>query len=412
MNKLKYDALALGNHDFDWGTKNLSDMIKEAGFPVLAANIINKTTRKPFYGTVPYIIKQIDGLKIGIIGVITPDTYFITMPENIRGYDFLEPVSVLPPLISELKNKNADLIILLSHLGIDKDREVAASVKGIDVIVGGHSHTVLSPAVLEGKTIIVQAGSYGDYLGKLTLRLNSQNKITDYLSELIPVDSTKYKEDQEITMLIKPYEDKVKPVMSEIIGYSKNNLLKNSKRESNIGNFICDTIKSITNADISFYNSGGIRSDIMRGAITREKVFYTLPFENKITTMELSGSEILNILEQSVSGNHGIMQISGLTFTFDSSRPTMERILKVTLNNGKPLGYKKLYRVTTNDFVARGGDRYKTFKKGKNMLYGALVRDAITRYIQNNSPIYAHIDGRIININDKTKTNNKHLIIK
>lgn len=398
MNQLKYDALTLGNHDFDWGTEVLTQIIRQAKFPVLAANIRHKTTHQLFPGTLPYIIKQIGNIKIGIVGVITPDTPFITKQENIINYNFLSPSYILPSIINKLHSNNVDLIVLLSHLGVDKDRELALAVKGIDVIVGGHSHTPLTKAIIERNTIIVQAGSYGDYLGKLTLYLDKHKKILQWTSHLISIEEGRLREDPNIAAILSPYKAVVAPIMAEVIGEASKNILKGDKGESALGNFICDALRNSTQSEIAFYNSGGIRSDFLKGSITMESVFTALPFDNKVVTMKISGAEILNILEHSVYGQQGVMQISGITsMKYDSSRPQGERVIEVRMGN-KLLNYQKQYKIVTNDFLANGGDRYRSFKNGKQIQYNETVRELIAQYIKKHSPISAQIEGRIVDI--------------
>ena len=158
MNGLHFDAMTLGNHEFDWGRTALAGIIESAAFPVLSANIVDRAGNY-LPGVRPYIIVERKGVKIAVIGLTTPETPYATKAENVKDLTFLDPAGVLPGLLAEVRRKGARLIVLLTHLGLDEDKRLAAAVKGIDVIVGGHSHTVVTDPVTVGRTIIVQAGS-------------------------------------------------------------------------------------------------------------------------------------------------------------------------------------------------------------------------------------------------------------
>ncbi len=183
MNYLKFDAMAIGNHEFDWGLDVLHQLAEAAAFPFLSANIQDKHGRAlPL--TKPMIILTRKNLKLAIIGVTTPDTAFTTKPDHVSGLTFREPAKILPQLIREARRSGADLIVLLSHLGLDADQQIAEQISGIDVIVGGHSHTAVTHPLRVNETIIVQAGAYGVYLGVLQLTVDlASHRIVDYSSD-------------------------------------------------------------------------------------------------------------------------------------------------------------------------------------------------------------------------------------
>ncbi|MGV8073047.1 MAG: bifunctional metallophosphatase/5'-nucleotidase [Syntrophobacteraceae bacterium] len=397
MNYLKFDALSLGNHEFDWGRDALNTLITTASFPFLSANIKDSSGQYPS-GIKPYAILTRKGLKIAVIGITTTDTPCTTKPSNVSGLSFSDPEAVLPQIIATVRNQKVNLVILLSHCGLDADRELAAKLSGIDVIIGGHSHTVVTDPVVEHGTIIVQAGYNGLYLGALDLQVEaSTNKITAYTkhNELRPVSASPDAPfDEKVARLVEQYDNQIKGEFSKVIGESSVDLVRHPYEESNIGNLIADLMRQATGADIALQNGGGIRADLTKGKITLDGIFSVLPFDNALITMDLTGSQMLKVLEENIDMEHRILQVSGLTVEYDIKKPLGSRVLKV-LAGGEPLNLLKIYRVTVNDFLAAGGDGIATLKEGKNLQYGDNLRDAFTDYLRMNSPVSPRIEGRI-----------------
>ena len=315
MNYLKFDAMALGNHEFDWGTYTLRNIMKLCSCPVLGANI-TAPGGKLIDGTSDYILLERKGLKIAVIGIITPETAVTTKPDNVKGLTFAEPESALPKLVRETRGRGAAIVVVLSHCGLERDRKIASSVPGIDLIVGGHSHTAIETPCRIGDTVIVQAGWGGMYLGVLDIEYDKKaRKITSYTEkdELRAVAAGPDRPfDAQVAKMIEYYENQIREEFSQIVGESAVDLTRSYISESNIGNVICDAIRESTSARIAFQNSGGIRSDIPVGQITLGQVFIALPFDNQLISMDLTGRQIADVLEENAAGQFGILQVSGL----------------------------------------------------------------------------------------------------
>jgi 2',3'-cyclic-nucleotide 2'-phosphodiesterase (5'-nucleotidase family) len=397
MNYLKYDAMAIGNHEFDWGQDVLHSIISSASFPVISANI-SRSGKGPIRGVKPYVILKRKGLRIAVIGLTTPETYYTTKPGNLAGLTFVRPEEVLPPIIRRVRAQGASIVVVLSHDGLDADRELARNVRGIDVIVGGHSHTVIRDPVVESGTVIVQAGSNGMYLGVLNITFDrSKRKIVNYtrkeeLRLVSPASGAKL--DPNVALIIDKYEAQVKTEFSRVIGTAAADLTRSSTKESDLGDMIADAMRDTSDAQIAFQNGGGIRADILKGPITLEAVFTALPFDNDLVTMDLTGEQIRELLEKSILSEN-MLQVSGIRIVYDLSKPAGGKVTSVEVA-GKQMGALATYRIVTNDFLAAGGDQFNVFKNGQNISVGPLQRDAVADFIRKNSPINVPVRNRIV----------------
>ena len=399
MNVIGYDGGVLGNHDFDWGEQKLVNMISAAKFPLLACNLIKMEDGSFIDGTIPYIIKNINGIRIGIIGIACTDTSVLSAEINHGKFYFLsgeETLKYYIPVLKEIHKVN--LIIVISHLGYEKDIELADNISGIDIIVGSHSHKVIDTPVVKNNTIILQAGKYLSCLGKLELEVDKNTKkIVSHKGELVKILDSKIEADREVEKLLDKYREKYENLGNKIIGETSVELTKNNKEECNLGNLIADIIKISAKSDIALINTGGLREDIPKGKITMEKLYGVFPFENMIISMDLKGKYIKDIVETCFTGNHAILQVSGLKIKYDSSKPDKEQVIEILVNN-KPIQEEKNYRIATVDFLAAGGDGYDEFKKGENLQNVMFARDAIIKYFKEYSPVTDPIEGSLENI--------------
>ncbi len=396
MNRMGFDAMALGNHEFDWGMEAFSDLRSTAAFPFLSANIVDeKGALLP--GVKPYVILQRKSLKVAVIGITTPETHYASKPGNLKGYRVIAVDKVLPALIEKVKKEGAGPVIVLSHLGLDEDKEMASRVGGIDLIVGGHSHTEVKTPVVVGSTIIVQAGYYGQKLGVMKLSVDTgTKKITRYserriLQKVKAGPNDPY--DEAVAAIVKKYDDRIRGEFSRIVGETRVNLAKRPF-ESNLGNLVCDAMREAAGADVAIQNNGGIRTTIPKGKITMEQVYMLLPFDNNLMTMDLTGAQIIGLLEQNAK-TEGMLQVSGLKVVYDMTAEAGFRVKELTIG-GKPADRSRTYRVTTNDFLAAGGDRFDIFRAGKNAVIGDNVRDAFLDYLKKHSPVNPRTEGRIV----------------
>jgi len=414
MNEMRFDAMVLGNHEFDFGQKTLKERISGARFPILGANV------EGFGYLKPYIIKEVKGVKLALIGVVTEDVPASTHPRNVTGLKFVSPIETVGNYMKELKNK-ADIIIVLSHIGFPADRILAEKVKGVDVIVGGHSHTKLTKPANVGSTIIIQAWEHGKALGILDLTIKD-GKVIGFEGRLEEIKPDKAKEDKATLAIVNKYKERVDAVLSESIGEAEVDLDGENvrKRETNLGNFIADIMRRVSGADVTIINGGGIRTSIKKGEMRVKDVYSALPFDNYIVAIKLTGKQVKEALEHGVSAVEDeegrFPQVSGLTFKYFPSRDRGSRIKEISVA-GRPIDFDREYVVATNDFLAVGGDGYKAFgeaikfstdfsiiggmMKGETVVNsdsGRWLRDVVIEYIKEMKRIAPKAEGRIVEI--------------
>lgn len=420
MNSIGYDAMTPGNHDFNYGYERLMELGEMAEFPLLSANI------KKADGTrllTPYIIKEIDGVKVGIFGLSTPETTYKTHPKNVEGLTFANPVDEAKAIVEELNGK-ADVIVAIAHLGLDEasidtSSKVAAGVPGIDVIVDGHSHTVLEEGKLEGNTLIVSTGEYDKNLGIVELTIK-EGKVSDKKASLIAkADAANITEDPEVVKIINDVIADQSTVLAQIVG--KTDVLLEGERanvrtgETNLGNIITDAMLEVTSADVAITNGGGIRASIQPGDIKKGDIITVLPFGNYIVTKMVSGADIKAALEVGAKAypeqNGAFSHVGGITYALDASKPAGERVANVKVK-GQDLDLTKEYLLATNDFMAAGGDGYTMFADDKIVNEFPALDEAVISYIQAKGTIAPSTEGRISIINVQPKEEPKPVEVK
>ena len=396
MSGMGYDAMVPGNHDFNYGYKQLLNLANVASFDILSANVLKDGENI----LQPYTLIEKGGYKFAIIGLSTQDTPIVTHPNNVQGLVFADPIATAKAMVAKAK-ADANFVIVLSHLGYEVDKTLAQNVPGIDLIVGGHSHTVLDKPTTVNGINIVQDGEWGKNLGRVDLTIED-GKITAINGKLIPVGN-KVAKNVAVETVVNVYKAKLAETMNVVIGSSDVDLMGDRgqvrTRETNLADLIIDVMREATKADLAVTNGGGIRASIAKGDITVGSVYTVLPFDNTLVVMQFTGAQIRAALELSVSKypaeNGGFLQVSGLKFTFDPSKPAGQRIVEVTAN-GQPLDPNKTYVVATNDFTAVGGDGYTMFKDGKVLFQSGLyLRDVVVDYIKAQGNISSKTDGRI-----------------
>jgi 5'-nucleotidase / UDP-sugar diphosphatase len=412
FNYIDYDAMAVGNHEFDNPVCVLREQMELAQFPFLSANV---KTRDGKYLALPYMIKQFGKFKAAIFGLTTKETEITGNPENIKDLIFEDEVEVAKKLVPMLK-KEADVVIALVHMGIypfctKGSKKLASEVSGIDLIVDGHTHTRLDFPILikskgsDHKTIIVQAWKWGLVLGRVDLWIQNK-RVTDFTFEAIPVnlknvekkqDGTRayhfiakeIREDQTLSRLLQPYLDKVESLLSEVIGYSEGPFFAKGSRsgETALGDMVADSMLWYTKhlgVDFAIQNGGGIRADLPKGRITRGLIHEILPFDNSLVVLTLKGSDVLSLFDYFAtiySGRGAFPQVSeGLDFTINYAAGRCKDILI----NGKPIDPNRTYKIATNSYLANGGDGYKVFLKAINRFESSMFqRDVFIKYIKS-----------------------------
>ncbi len=399
MNRMGYDAMAVGNHDLDKGPDLLRSLAGMANFPMLSANLVDSASGQVLDYLKPYVILERCGLKIGFLGIMVQGLRRMQTPENLRGIEILPETPTIRQWMDTLRARGADLIICMNHVGFQRDKVIADSVPGIDVIIGAHSHTGLRQAYEcpNNHTIVVQTYGHLSTVGKLELMIDPKTRqIVGYQSELRELFTEEVPPDTDELRKIRQWTDLAEAGYDSVIGLAAVDMVRaGGPKESSLGNLMADAIRQAVGADVAFQNSGGIRDDILRGEITYRQIYKVDGFSNTIVTMDMTGEQLLTALEVSVMGGHGIFQVSGLRMVFDPKRPPMDRLVSVEVG-GKPVDPKARYRVATNSFLAAGGGNYRIFQEAENWEdTGHLVRQAMVDFIGRNSPVDVRTEGRI-----------------
>lgn len=391
-------ATAIGNHEYDWGIDKIDSWKKDGGFEFLAANVYDKATNAPVNYAKPYIISEVDGVKVAFIGIATPETEYKTKPENVKNVIFKNPAEILPKYITEVKDKGANIVIALTHLGAmqDKDGVITgeaadiAKVPGLDGIICGHSHQTIKGTV--NKVAVVQGYYNGRSLAKLSYILD---KNTNKVLKVVPSIDELYNRAATLTAdaatkaILDKYMAQVSPILSEKLGVANVDLNHDSKGPSLMGEWVCDIMKAKSGAQIAIQNGGGLRISIPKGELTVGKMYELMPFDNTLVTAKLTGAQVKEAIEHGI-GNEKISfgQMSGVYASYDMSRPFGDRIVSLTLENGQPLDMNAYYTVVANDFMFDGGDNYNVLKQGKEKKdTGVPIREAIIEYVKQQKVI-------------------------
>ncbi len=432
MNALGYDAMALGNHEFDNGLGVLERFATGVNFPVLSANTDFGTLEKLASAIPPSTILEVGGEKVGVIGLVTAETPEITI--NFTGKDAItwsdDYAAAVNREVDKLKLDGVNKIILITHIGLGVDIEVAGKIRDVDLIVGGHSHTVVSGVYKEGgdtkyplqvedadgKPIyIVQAGDRDRYLGRLDMRFDEEGLVTRARGDLILL-SKHITPDPEVNAMVETLAEPINELKNTAVSLADGTPVVSKQLMTNktcrageclIGNLLTDAIRDETGSDIAITNGGGIRADIDEGEVTVGEVLTVLPFGNTIATLKLTGAQVVASLEHGVgrvggkSGTGRFPQVSGMRYEFDPSLDEGSRIKKVEIsNNGmfEPIDENKMYSIATNNFMRTGGDGYVLFNDDavEPYDYGRPLEEALIDYMVKTHPVVVVKDGRIL----------------
>ncbi|MCZ7933424.1 5'-nucleotidase C-terminal domain-containing protein [Agrobacterium leguminum] len=422
LNAMKFDAMTVGNHEFDDSEDGLAGFLDKVQFPVVTANVVATAASKIGDRVKPSIVLEVGGQKIGIVGAVANDTAELATPgPNIT---IAEDVAKISEQVQKLKQDGVDKIIALTHVGYPRDLEFIAKIPDVDVVVGGHTHTLLSntdqkaegpyPTLVDNpggyKVPVVQAGQYSKYLGDLKVVFDDSGVVKESKGDPILIDSS-FKPDEATLKRIDELKAPIEALKSKVVGSSEGPIEGDRKvcrvKECSMGNLVADaTLARVKDqgVTIAFANSGGLRSSIDAGDVSMGEVLTVLPFQNTVATFQLKGEDIRAALENGVSqiddGAGRFMQVSGLKYSFDRSKPAGGRVVSVEVKEGDafvPLDPAKTYIVAANNYVRTGGDGFKVFAtKAINAYdFGPNLEEAVAAYITANSPYKPYTDGRI-----------------
>lgn len=412
MRAMKFDAMAIGNHEFDYGSDNFEKQMHRVAFPVLGANIFYKGTHHRY--SRPYVIIERDGVRVGVIGIIGQDARSVALPAGITDLDFADPATAIAPLVAELRPQ-VDLLVVLAHQGktgpmqsdaenrpelqrdFDEDIRLAGAVPGIDVLLGGHAHRGIEQPYVHPKTgtLIMQTYGFGTRLGYLRLRL-AGGRIVSHEGRLIKVWSDSVQPVPEVQRVVDHYKKLVAPQIGEVIARSQRTLYRDYRAESPLGSLVADVLRESMNADVGIQNAGGLRADLPAGDITKGHVLDALPFVNLAETYEMTGAQLREILEQGLTLERGMIQVSGLVAEYDLDRPRGQRLLRVRIG-GRTLDPSRRYRVATNSFLGEGGDLYQTFLEARRVdESGQDIATVVMNYLRQRREVPWPRPGRLL----------------
>ena len=455
MNLMGYDIMTFGNHEFDLGSsaeghKALADFVKGAQFPFVSSNIdfsedaslqglfSDVISSEPANGKIYNgIIKEVNGEKVGFFGLTTAETASISSPGNVTFEDYIEEAE---KAVKAFEGMGINKIVAVTHIGyddnpnVDNDLALAAQVDGIDVIVGGHSHTQLNEPVVvaadetgaaKAPTVIVQAGQYNNYLGTLDVQFDEAGTVIGQAGELVKISDKA--EDPDAAVLLEKYSSQIEELKNTEIGAETVTALENPrtsgdstgpsvrKNETALGNLITDGMLAKakqynSNVIMALQNGGGIRAGIDAGPITVGEVITVLPFGNTLATMELTGAELKDAFEISVgqypAENGGFLHVSGAKAEFDSTKPAGERIVSIAYKNDQgtytEIQDNQTYTIATNAFTAKGGDGYtvfaKAYQEGRVTDLGLSDWENFAEHLSSLGTITPAVEGRIVDV--------------
>lgn len=353
-----YDALVVGNHEFDHGVPRLRALIEDTGIPCVLANVREPETGDRVTWARPWRVFERADLRVGVVGLLTPETPSITHADA-RALTFTDPIEELTRARRELADESLDLLIPLTHLGLHHDRELARAHPDLPLVIGGHSHTYLEEGEMVGDCLVCQVGSKASSVGRVDLWFDAKTRemvrrdyrVIDLFDE--PAEGRNAAVDDAVGAMLARSEE----AMAEAIGVLDAPLDRSFERlrSSGAGNCITDWMRERTGAQVAIQNRGGIRCDLPAGTLTRRDAFELLPFGNHIVELELAGSEFRKVVERALGGQaRSGLEFSGMQVVvtpLDDGTGRLESILI----GGEPLDPTSTVRVATNDFLARGG---------------------------------------------------------
>jgi 5'-nucleotidase len=416
--KLPIDAMVIGNHEFDDGDEVFAKFIDTVKQPVISGNVLIGNSSPLAGKTVEYLVVEKGGEKIGIIGALARDTPETSSPS--KSVMFGNEISYLTRAAAALEAQGINKVVALTHVGFPLDMEIASKVPGIDVVVGGHSHTLLSstdekatapyPFMAAGaggvQVPVVQAYAYGKYLGELKVDFDAAGKVIAANGAPILLDAS-VAEDEAFKARVAELAGPIEELKAKRVGEAASAI--DGSREScrtqecAMGNLVADAMLDRVKGqgiEIAIQNGGGVRASIDAGEVTMGEVLTVLPFQNTLATFQITGADIVAALENGVSkveeGSGRFAQVSGMSYAFDPTKPAGSRVSNV-LVAGQPIDPARTYGVVTNNFVRGGGDGYAMFASNAVNAYdfGPNLETVAADFIGAAGTFTPKVEGRI-----------------
>jgi 5'-nucleotidase / UDP-sugar diphosphatase len=424
MNLLGYDAMLTGSYEYTHGAQVLADFVSEVEFPVLVTNVDFSGSPELVDAILPYVILEVGGEQIGILGVTQADSRVHPVTGVVFSSDY---AGIAQTAIDDMTSQGVNKIILISHLGYFADLELATQLSGLDVIVGSDTNTLLSntlpdaegpyPAVTQNAdgdpALVVQAYFYNLVMGRLDAEFDADGVLTSWSGDAISLTAD-ITPDPDMAELVAQLSEPIGDFLNQAVGETTA-LIDGTREvcrfaECTMGNLIADAMREYGGTQIALQNGGGIRASIEVGEISVQEVLDVLPFSNTITTFELSGLDIVAALENSVSridsteGTGRFLQVSGLRFSYDGSRPAGQRVTDVEVmdssGNYDVLDPDEVYTVAANDYLYAGGDDYAMFAENarEGVDFGVTLDEVLREYIVTHTPLTVALEDRITRV--------------
>ncbi|MFQ1698954.1 bifunctional metallophosphatase/5'-nucleotidase [Loktanella agnita] len=411
MEQIGFDVMAVGNHEFDDGDAGLRKLTDNVSFPVISGNLDVSSSNELAGQVENHTVLEVGGEKIAIVSALAVDTVETSSPS--AAVIFTDEIESLSADVATLEAEGVNKIIALTHVGVTKDQQIAAAVDGLDAVVGGHSHTRFSNTeegamaypTMVGDVPVVQAYAYSKYVGHLTLVFDDDGNVTSATGDTILLDAS-VEEDADtvarVAELAGPIEEMKTRIVAETTAPIEGDRTVCRAGECQMGTLVADAMLARVKdqgVEIAIQNGGGVRASIDAGEVTMGEVLTVLPFQNTLSTFEVTGEAIVAALENGVSqleeGAGRFPQVAGMTFAIDPAAEAGSRISDVMVGDA-PIDPAKVYGVVSNNYVRNGGDGYAMFVDANNAYdFGPDVADVLAEYIAANSPFAPYTDGRI-----------------
>ena len=418
MIAMGYDAMGVGNHEFDYGWQNFEEQQSRVAFPILCANVRYRRSEgeRPIRFCRPHAILERNGVRLGIISVMgARAARYTIMPSKIDGLEFVDPVAEAAAQVALLRPA-VDVVVVLGHQGLpgpmqtdaendpsvqrplDEDLDFCGAIPGIDVYVAAHSHHGIETPMVHPKTgtILVQSYGYGTRVGVLDLEVRD-GRVVRHRGELQKVWSDELPPHAAVAERLAFYRLKLKDEIGPDLGRATARFIRKYNTESPLGSFVTDVMRARAGSDVAITNAGGLRADLPEGALHRGHVLDALPFINTLVTLEMSGGDLRRAIAHGLSLAAGCCQVSGVVARYDPRRAPEERLLELRVG-GRPVEAERTYRVSTNNFLAEGGDRYESFLRGRRIAEDALLSDCVLDHLRRVGTITPPPAGRLVAI--------------
>lgn len=412
LHSLNFDAVTLGNHEFSWGQEALANMLEALDLPVVNANIEQLSTGMPMKGVKPYRIIEVEGVKVGILGLDTPDIRHFIAAKKLDDLLFRQSADTVKWYLPLMRQAGADLCVVLSHIGYEDDLKLAQEVPGIDLIVGAHSHTVLPQGQTSNNILIAQAGFAAKYLGKVQLQLVGSPgswRLIDAKAQLIPVICDQIEPDKEVERILKPYCDEAAKMAEQVVAQTQEEVLFAHRSAAKLNQIHADSILEEARTQkvakpgfdepgqekplFGICNSRSLRGSLPKGEVTYKDVYAALPFtEENYVTMRVSGQMVLDEIEDDLRDKATELAVPcGLSYTYSLSRPEGHRLIDVRLADGTPLDPQAFYTIVSNETMSRKA----AFKNAQDKRVLGPVQPLFFEAVKRLSPLKNDPDNRV-----------------